>query len=126
VSRNMDEGTPNPLALPTQSERAASRSGAREGDAAYRWELDSLSTSDPIVVTVRTAVPLSEEESRRLARILRTRYRVLLALDRQVDPSVLGGVWIQIGDTVLDGSVAGKLAALREQLARDTTLVCPI
>ena len=126
MSRDMDTGTPNPLALSTRSEEANSRSSDGESAAAYRWELNSLSTSDPIVVTVRTAVPLSDEESRRLARILRTRYRVLLALDRQVDPSVLGGVWIQIGDTVLDGSVAGKLTTLREQLARDTSLVCPI
>lgn len=126
MSRDTDRGASNPPAVPMQSEEAISRSANREVDAAYRWELDSQSTSDPIVVTVRTAVPLTDEESRRLARILRTRYRVLLALDRQVDPSALGGVWIQIGDTVLDGSIAGKLAALREQLARDTNLVCPI
>ncbi|MBI3538144.1 MAG: F0F1 ATP synthase subunit delta, partial [Chloroflexi bacterium] len=32
------------------------------------------------------------------------------------DPSLLGGVVVRVGDKVIDASVAGKLAALREKL----------
>jgi F-type H+-transporting ATPase subunit delta len=34
-----------------------------------------------------------------------------------VDPSVLGGVRVQIGDDVIDGSVASRLNDLRQKLA---------
>ncbi len=34
----------------------------------------------------------------------------------EVDPSILGGLVVQVGDRVLDGSVAGKLEAMRQSL----------
>ena len=34
----------------------------------------------------------------------------------RVDPSILGGLVIKVGDKVLDGSVAGKLEGLRQNL----------
>jgi F-type H+-transporting ATPase subunit b len=34
----------------------------------------------------------------------------------KVDPSILGGLVIKVGDKVLDGSVAGKLDGLRQTL----------
>jgi F-type H+-transporting ATPase subunit delta len=33
-----------------------------------------------------------------------------------VDPSLIGGVYVRVGDQVIDGTVAGKLAAMREHL----------
>jgi len=78
----------------------------------------------PLSVKVKTAVPLHEEEIRRLGLILCGRYGTSLVLNCQVDPSILGGVWVQIGDTTIDGSIAGKLAALREQLMRERRSVC--
>jgi F0F1-type ATP synthase delta subunit len=33
-----------------------------------------------------------------------------------VDTSILGGVVVQVGDRVIDGSIAGKLQALRDRL----------
>ena len=35
----------------------------------------------------------------------------------EVDPSVLGGMRVQVGDEVIDGSVAAELEALRRRLA---------
>ena len=83
-----------------------------------------MTDADQIAVRVRTAIAPTPEESGRLARILRARFGAALALEYEVDPDVLGGVWVQIGDTVVDGSLAGKLGTLREQLVRETSLVC--
>ncbi|HOG45411.1 MAG TPA: F0F1 ATP synthase subunit delta, partial [Anaerolineae bacterium] len=33
-----------------------------------------------------------------------------------VDPTVLGGVWLRVGDRIIDGSLRGRLEALRKQL----------
>ena len=37
-------------------------------------------------------------------------------IDYKVDPSILGGLVVKVGDKVLDGSVAGQLEAMRQSL----------
>jgi F-type H+-transporting ATPase subunit delta len=69
------------------------------------------------VAHVRTAVGLSEEQQERLAATLTTIYSRPIALHVEVDASLAGGLLIKIGDEVIDGSVAGRLAALRRDLA---------
>ncbi len=63
-----------------------------------------------------TAVPLSPEQTAALERSLEARTGKDILLETAVDPSVLGGVLVRIGDTVLDGTVRGNLERLREQL----------
>ncbi|MBY8854062.1 F0F1 ATP synthase subunit delta, partial [Saccharothrix sp. MB29] len=40
-----------------------------------------------------------------------------IALHVEVDPALRGGLIVKIGDEVIDGSVAGRLAALRRDIA---------
>jgi len=67
-----------------------------------------------VVAQVRSAVALSEDQKSRLAAALTksTGREVEVIVD--VDPSVLGGLVTQIGDTVIDGSVRHRLSQLRE------------
>ncbi|HLV07304.1 MAG TPA: F0F1 ATP synthase subunit delta [Croceibacterium sp.] len=68
------------------------------------------------VAHVATAVPLTEEQQAQLARKLDNIYGRPIALHIEVDPGVLGGVVIRVGDEVIDGSAAGQIRALRAQL----------
>jgi len=67
-------------------------------------------------VTVTSAVPLNEETLGRL----RERMRAALSFDPviipKVDPKVLGGLVIQVGDTVYDTSLRARLNQLRSRL----------
>lgn len=69
-----------------------------------------------MVAWVRSAVPLTEEERRQLKRRLRERFGQEFVLRVEVDPSLIGGLVVRAKDQVFDGSVAGKLDALRERL----------
>ncbi|MGQ9568375.1 MAG: ATP synthase F1 subunit delta [Anaerolineae bacterium] len=72
------------------------------------------------VAHVVTAVPLNSEEQAALEGRLRARFGEELRFAYKVDPSILGGVYVQVGDVVIDGSLAGRLGRLRELLASDT------
>jgi F-type H+-transporting ATPase subunit delta len=69
------------------------------------------------VATVVSAVPLSAAQSERLAAALGKRYGGSVTLNTVVDPSVVGGVRVQIADDVIDASVSSRLADLRQRLA---------
>lgn len=68
------------------------------------------------VAVVKSAIPLTEEERIALRKKLENRFGDRLILHWEVDPAILGGVLIRVGDKIIDGSVAGKLAALKRSL----------
>ncbi|MFC6093328.1 F0F1 ATP synthase subunit delta [Saccharothrix lopnurensis] len=69
------------------------------------------------VAHVRSAVDLDATQRDRLEATLTRIYSRPIALHVEVDPALRGGLLIKIGDEVIDGSVAGRLAALRRDLA---------
>jgi len=72
---------------------------------------------DRYVATVRSAAPLSDEAKNRLADVLHRQYGRPVHLNTVVDPDVIGGLRVEIGDEVIDGSVATKLDDARRRLA---------
>lgn len=69
------------------------------------------------VAMVTTAVPLSDEQIARLTTTLSKRYGTAVAINTVIDPSVVGGLRVQIADDVIDASVSSRLADLRQRLA---------
>ena len=70
-----------------------------------------------IVATVFAAVPLSAAQGDRLAATLSQRYGSTVSINTVVDPSVVGGLRVQVADDVIDASVSSRLADLRSRLA---------
>ena len=68
------------------------------------------------VATVTTAVPLTDQEKAQFQQKLAARHREELEIDFVVDKRILGGAIVQVGDQIIDGSVASKLNAAQERL----------
>jgi F-type H+-transporting ATPase subunit delta len=68
------------------------------------------------VAEVRSAVELDGERRRKLARALSDSLGLEVELKLIVDPTVIGGVTVRVGDTVIDGSVRHRLEQLKERL----------
>jgi F-type H+-transporting ATPase subunit delta len=68
------------------------------------------------LATVRVATPLSAQQSQRLKRALQTAYGNAVHLNVVLDPSVIGGMSVQIGDELIDGTAASRLADVRRRL----------
>lgn len=69
------------------------------------------------VATIVTAAPLAPEQLDRLRGALAKSYGRQLQLNLVIDPSIIGGIRVQIGDDVIDGSVSTRISDLRLQLA---------
>ncbi|MET4639466.1 F0F1 ATP synthase subunit delta [Mycetocola sp. 2940] len=70
-----------------------------------------------IVATVTSAFPLGAAQVERLEKGLAAQYGRKLRINQVVDPSVIGGLRVQVGDDVIDGSISSRLSELRLQLA---------
>jgi F-type H+-transporting ATPase subunit b len=65
---------------------------------------------------VTSALPLTESEQHTVKRDVLAKVGGEGTVAFRVDPSILGGLVVRVGDKVLDGSVAGQLSNLRETL----------
>ena len=70
-----------------------------------------------LVATVTAAVPLTTEQRTRLGNALRRIYGAEVHLNIQVAPDIVGGISVEIGDEVIDGSVMSRLEDARRRLA---------
>ena len=70
-----------------------------------------------LIAVVRTATGLSAEQRRRLADALAGIYGHEVYVNIVIDPTVMGGMTIQVGDELIDASVASRLSAVRRKLA---------
>ncbi len=63
-----------------------------------------------------TAVPLTELQTQQMVAGLEKMTGKTVTLTTEIDPAILGGAVIRMGDTVIDGSVRGSLERLERQL----------
>ena len=68
------------------------------------------------VAEIRSAVPLDEEQRKRLASALSKNLGKEVEVKVHVDPSVLGGLSARVGDVVIDGTVRHRLDQLKETI----------
>ena len=72
---------------------------------------------DRLVATARVARPLGDADRQRLEGALARQYGRAVHLNVVVDPEVVGGVKVEIGDDVIDGTMASRLDEARRRLA---------
>lgn len=81
-------------------------------------ELSELASArrDRYVAHVRTPVRITAAQEQRLSDALSRLYGRQISLQVELDSDLLGGLVVRVGGELIDGSIAGKLAAARRQL----------
>jgi F-type H+-transporting ATPase subunit delta len=69
-----------------------------------------------ISVRITTATPLTPDAVERIAQDIRAKLGGEPVFQQEIDPSLIGGIVLRIGDTVYDGSIANQLNNLRQQM----------
>ncbi|OPX55679.1 F-type H+-transporting ATPase subunit delta [Oceanospirillum multiglobuliferum] len=83
---------------------------------AAQFEVLKAEQEKTVEVEIFSAYELTNEQQTKLAQALQKRLNREIKIQTQVDKSLIGGVLIHAGDTVIDGSVRGKLAKLAEAM----------
>ncbi|MDX3476817.1 F0F1 ATP synthase subunit delta [Streptomyces scabiei] len=104
------------------TERLVTRLVAAPRGRSLEAGLDSLSKlaaerRDRVVAVVTSAVPLSDAQKRRLGAALAKLYGRAMHLNLGVDPEVLGGIRVLVGDELINGSIADRLEDAGRRLA---------
>ena len=82
--------------------------------AAYHDLLDQLAKR--VRVSVRTAVPLSDAQTEHLRQAVGHATGMEPVISAQIDPAVLAGMIVQVGDQVFDSSVRTRIDNIRNHL----------
>ncbi|MGH3352545.1 MAG: F0F1 ATP synthase subunit delta [Nocardioides sp.] len=77
----------------------------------------AASVAGESTAVVRVAAPLSEADTTRLSAALAKKYGRQVHLNVVVDPAVVGGIKVSIGDDVIDGTVSSRLEGAQRALA---------
>jgi F-type H+-transporting ATPase subunit delta len=99
------------------AEQAVSGSHRTVNVAVQEYQKVAARHRQRVVATVHVARELSERDAERLSSALAAQYERPVHLNTVVDPDVIGGLRVEVGDEVIDGTVASRLAEARRRLA---------
>lgn len=101
----------------TLAQQSLSGSYRTPGVALEAYEKTAASVHRQRVAQVHVAQPLSASEQDRLQQALSRQYGREVHVNVVVDPDLLGGMRVEIGEDVIDGTVAARLDEARRRLA---------
>lgn len=114
------EGKAAPESMRLAALAAHNPRGQRFDQAVQRFSDVAARRRQQLVALVTAARPLPPEHAERLTRVLSASYDKQVQLNVVVDPEVVGGLRVQIGDEIIDGTVSGRLDQARRAMAGST------
>ena len=73
-----------------------------------------LERNNTLLVEVKTVIPLQETERENLRIKLYNMYDKKIIFDEKLDKKIIGGVYIRVGDDVIDGTIKRKLDEMKK------------
>jgi len=78
-----------------------------------------LEKKNTVVAHVKTVISLDDAEKEELIRKLKVKYNKNILLEEELDESIIGGVYIKIGDDIIDGTLIHKLDQIQELMLKE-------
>lgn len=77
-----------------------------------------LERNNTVLAVVKTVIPLTAQEKNNLSQKLEIKYNKKIVVREEIDPSIIGGVFVRVGDDVIDGSIKHKLEKMKEVMLK--------
>ncbi|GAA0744305.1 F0F1 ATP synthase subunit delta [Clostridium oceanicum] len=77
-------------------------------------EYIDLEKKNILIANVKTFLPLLEDEKEQLKNKLTQVYNKKIIMKEEIDKSIIGGVYVRVGDDVIDGTIKTKLKDMKE------------
>jgi F-type H+-transporting ATPase subunit delta len=72
-----------------------------------------LERNNTLIAKVKSVIPLTEEQYGKLTENLQNRYDKKIVLQEEIDKSIIGGLYVRVGNDVIDGTVKSKLDEMK-------------
>lgn len=106
----------NPIALALLSQTVELLRGQSVEDAVLQLAEVAVARRGEVVAHVSAATELSDTQRNRITEVLSRIYGHPVTVQMQIDPELLGGLSISVGDEVIDGTLSSRLAKAQTQL----------
>ncbi|MPV86610.1 F0F1 ATP synthase subunit delta [Ostreibacterium oceani] len=87
-------------------------------EVASQFIAEANRANNKVFAEIITAKPLSDEDSQLLRERLQAKYQQQVEVSVVIDESLIAGAMIRVGDTVIDGSVKGRLSKLSKAITK--------
>jgi len=112
------EGKASDESIRLARQAAVSPRGRRFGRVLDSYLVVAAKRREQLTATVTAAVPLSDNQRERLAEALTGIYKRSVQINIVLDPAVVGGIRVQVGDEVVDGTILRRLQEAERALLR--------
>lgn len=72
-----------------------------------------LERNNTLIAKVKSVIPLTEEQCGKLIENLQNRYDKKVVLQEEIDKSIIGGLYVRVGNDVIDGTLKSKLDEMK-------------
>lgn len=112
----LDRAGANPTATALLAQTIELIRGERADEAVADLAQLAVARRGEVVAEVSAAAPLSDAQRHRLSDILNRIYHTPVSLQFTINPELLGGLAVAVGDEVIDGTLSSRLAAAATKL----------
>ncbi|WP_035293999.1 F0F1 ATP synthase subunit delta [Clostridium sp. KNHs214] len=77
-----------------------------------------LERNNILLAEITTAIPLNDYERDKLIEKLKTTYGKEILLEEIIDKKIIGGVYVKVGDDVIDGTIKTKINEIRRRVLK--------
>jgi len=109
-------GGGNPTAVALLAQSVELLSDQRADEAVTELAQLAIARRGEVVAEVVAAADLSDGQRTRLSQILTRIYHHPVSIQLTVDPAVIGGLSVAVGDEVIDGTLSSRLTAAANKL----------
>jgi ATP synthase F1 delta subunit len=106
----------NPITVDLLSKTVELLRGQSAEEAALTLAEVAVARRGEVVAQVSAAAELSDAQRQRLGQVLSRIYGHPVTVQMHIDPKLLGGLAITVGDEIIDGTLSSRLAAAQTQL----------